>query len=64
MTKVFTGASPQDPKESDSQVLGNRKWGAHLTVEQMRGQLAHEAAGCPAPFKGAVWNGYCYVGGK
>ncbi len=49
---------------TNSQVLGDRKWPAWFTVDQMRAQLVHEAKGCPVPFKGAVWNGYCYVGGR
>jgi hypothetical protein len=39
---------------SDLKVMADRKWPAHLRIEQMRQQLAHEEAGCPPPFPGAV----------
>lgn len=41
---------------TDSEVLANRVWPAHLTVEQMRAKLAHEQNGSPAPWAGAKWN--------
>jgi hypothetical protein len=41
---------------SAEEILGNRKWPAWFTTEQMRKQLQHEENGCPVPFKGAVWN--------
>ena len=50
------------------EVLSNRKWGASLTVEQMRGQIAWEQAcerrGTLAPWPGAEWNGYIWTGGN
>ena len=45
-----------------NEVWAFRTWPAHLDTERMRAQLVHEARGCPPPFPGAVWNGYCFVG--
>lgn len=56
----------EKPRKSEAHYLvvwNDRKWPAHFTVEQMRAQLRHEENGCPPPFPGAVWNGYCYIRG-
>lgn len=49
---------------SACEVQGDRVWPAHFTMDQMRSQLRHENAGSPAPFQGAIWNGYMYVSGS
>lgn len=41
-----------------------RAWPAWFTTEQKLAQLAHEAAGCPAPWPGAVWNGHNFESPK
>lgn len=52
----------QESKMTDGQVIAERKWPAWFTVDQMRAQIRHEAAGCPPPFPGAEWDGYCFRG--
>lgn len=47
---------------SHGELLNDRKWGASVTIDQMRAQIAHEQVGCPVPFVGAEWDGYCYRG--
>lgn len=34
---------------ADVEVIGQRRWPAWFTVDQMRAQLEHEAQGCPPP---------------